>query len=45
MIENKKTEKGRYFDTVYLKTDSKIQPQINVNVFGNVSAAKPKGKT
>jgi len=45
MIENKKSAKGRYFDTVYLKTDSKIQPQINVNVFGNVSAAKPKGNT
>jgi hypothetical protein len=45
MIENKKTEKGRYFDTVYLKTDSKLRPQINVRVYGNVSAAKPKGDT
>jgi hypothetical protein len=43
MIENKKTATGRYVDTVYLKTDSKIQPQINVNVFGNVGVAKPKG--
>ena len=43
LIENKKTVKGRYFDTVYLKTDSKIQPQINVNVFGYVGVAKPKG--
>ncbi len=45
MIENKKTSKGRYFDTVYLKTDSKVQPQINVNVYGNIGAAKPKGAT
>jgi len=42
MVENKKTAKGRYTDTVYLKTDSKFQPRINVYVFGNVSAAKPK---
>ena len=45
MIENKATVKGRYWDTVYLKTDSKIRPQINVNVFGYISAAKPKGET
>jgi hypothetical protein len=45
MVENKKTAKGRYWDTVYLKTDSKIQPQINVNVFGYISGAKPKGES
>ena len=43
LIENKKTAKGRYWDTVYLKTDSKIRPQINVNIFGYISPAKPKG--
>jgi hypothetical protein len=45
MIENKTTVRGRYSDTVYLKTDSKFQPQITINVFGYVGAAKPKGKT
>ena len=37
MVENKKTAEGRYWDTVYLKTDSTIQPQINVNVFGYIN--------
>ena len=39
-IENKKKEAGRYYDVVYLKTDSKLKPQINVNVFGRIGASK-----
>jgi hypothetical protein len=35
-VENLKREKGRYYDTIILKTDSKIQPEIKINVFGNI---------
>jgi hypothetical protein len=35
-IENRKKEKGPYFDTINLKTDSKIQPIIKVRVYGNI---------
>jgi hypothetical protein len=42
-IENKKKEKGRYYDVVYLKTDSKLKPQINVNVYGRIGAPKGQG--
>lgn len=36
-IENLKKEKGRYFNSVNLKTDSKIQPEIKIRVYGNIS--------
>lgn len=36
IIENLKTDKGRYFDTVDLETDSKIQPHIKIGVYGNI---------
>jgi len=35
-VENLKKDKGRYFDTIRLKTDSKIRPEIKVNVIGNI---------
>jgi hypothetical protein len=44
-VENKKTEKGRYHDIVYLKTDNRLKPQIKVNVYGNINEIKPKGNT
>jgi len=31
-------EKGRYVDTIRLKTDSDLKPEIRVKVFGNVEA-------
>ncbi len=40
IVENKKGDKGRYYDTVYLITDSPLKPRINVNVFGNINVAK-----
>jgi hypothetical protein len=35
-VENLKKDKGRYFSTIKLKTDSKIRPEIKINVLGNI---------
>ncbi len=35
-IENLRQEKSRYFDTVILKTDSKMKPEIRISVYGNI---------
>jgi len=35
-IANLKKEKGRYFETIRLKTDNKIQPDIRIRVYGNI---------
>lgn len=35
-VVNLKEEKGRYFDTISLKTDSEIQPLIHIRVYGNI---------
>ncbi len=35
-IKNKKTEAGRYADTIFLTTDSKIKPTIRVPVYGQI---------
>lgn len=40
LVENRKTEPGRYHDVLSLKTDSDIQPVIKVSIYGNIS--KPK---
>lgn len=38
-VENTKTEKGRYYDQIILKTDSRIKPEIRVGVSGTILAA------
>ncbi len=38
-VENKKSTPGRYFDTIYLQTDSSIHPKIGINVTGVILAA------
>ncbi len=44
-VENMKKESGKYFDTVMLKTDSKVQQEIKISVYGNISdAVKSDGK-
>ena len=43
-IKNKKTSKGGYHDSIYLKTDSKIQPEIKISIYGNILAATPEAK-
>ncbi|MBL7172285.1 MAG: hypothetical protein ISS68_05555, partial [Desulfobacteraceae bacterium] len=36
-VENLKREKGRYYDTINLKTDSKQMPEIRIGVSGRIS--------
>jgi len=36
MIENKRQQQGRYFDIITLETDSKIQPELNIRVYGEL---------
>lgn len=43
-IANLKKEKGRYFETIRLKTDSKIRPEIKIRVYGNILDRSPGGK-
>ncbi len=35
-VENLKTDTGRYYDTIFLETDSKIRPKISVRIYGNL---------
>lgn len=39
IIENTRKEAGVYFDTLYLKTDSRRKPEIVITVFGNIAKA------
>ncbi len=41
-VENLKKDKGRYYDTISLKTDSKIRPLIKVRVNGYILAKDRK---
>ena len=36
IVKNKKNGPGRYYDVLTLKTDSKIQPEIDIRVYGNI---------
>ena len=35
-VANLKKRKGRYFETIKLKTDSKIRPEISIRVYGYI---------
>ena len=35
-VENQRLQKGRYFDTITLETDSKIKPTLSVRVYGDI---------
>ena len=39
-VENLKPNPGRYYDTIFLETDSKIRPKISVRVYGNLRPRK-----
>lgn len=39
-VENLKQDPGRFYDTIILETDSKIQPQLSVRVYGNLRPPK-----
>lgn len=43
-VANLKKQKGRYFETIRLKTDSKIRPEISIRVYGNIFDRPPGGK-
>lgn len=36
VVECTKKDSGRFVDTIYLKTDSNIQPEISIIVMGNI---------
>jgi hypothetical protein len=40
-VENTKKVNGRYQDTIFLTTNSKIQPEIDIFVSGNIRVKKP----
>lgn len=49
LVENRKTDKGRYYDVINLKTDSPLRPEIKVTVYGNIvetpaAPPAPQGK-
>ncbi|UCG08582.1 MAG: hypothetical protein JSV83_08015, partial [Desulfobacterales bacterium] len=35
-VENLRQDEGRYSDTIILETDSKIQPTVNIRVYGHL---------
>jgi len=39
-IESTRTQPGRFMDSILLKTDSKIRPELRVNVFGLIRSPK-----
>ncbi|MBU0768936.1 MAG: DUF1573 domain-containing protein [Proteobacteria bacterium] len=45
IIENQKKETGRYYDSIYLRTNSKIRPEIRIVVYGNILDNPQKRKT
>ena len=40
-VANLKKQKGRYYDLIKLKTDSKIRPDIRIRVYGNIFDRPP----
>ena len=39
-VENLSQKSGRYYDTIILKTDSKVQPELSVKVYGYLRERK-----
>lgn len=39
-VENLLKTKGRYFDSIILKTDNPLKPEISIRVYGNISIKK-----
>jgi hypothetical protein len=35
-VENLMEKQGRYYDTIQLKTDSKLKPFLTVKIYGNI---------
>jgi uncharacterized membrane protein len=43
-VENKRMQKGSYFDIITLETDSKIKPELQIRVYGQVRQPTQKEK-
>ncbi len=43
-VTNLKREKARYFDTIVLKTDSDLRPELKISVYGNIFDPPPRPK-
>jgi hypothetical protein len=43
-IENRRTEAGRYADTLTLTTDSPVKTTLRIPVYGQVVAPKPESR-
>jgi hypothetical protein len=43
-VENKRIQKGSYFDIITLETDSKIQPELQIRVYGQLRQPTEKEK-
>jgi hypothetical protein len=41
-VENVKQETGRYYDTIFLMTDSRVKPKISIQVYGKISGAETR---
>lgn len=39
-VENRRKEKGRYFDVIFLTTDSEVKPKLRINIYGNLKDEK-----
>ena len=39
-VENLRQQTGRYYDTIILKTDSDVRPELNVRVYGYLRERK-----
>jgi len=39
-VENLREKNGRYYDTIILKTDSTVRPELNVKVYGYLRTRK-----
>jgi hypothetical protein len=39
-VENLKQETGRYYDTIFLVTDSRVKPKISIQVYGKISGTE-----
>jgi hypothetical protein len=43
-VKNKRMEKGSYFDIITLETDSKIKPELQIRVYGQLRHQAEKQK-
>ena len=41
-VENLKQETGRYYDTIFLVTDSRVKPKISIQVYGKISGSESR---